>query len=293
MASQRETNIGEWPLLLAAVGWERRAGGLARARGGLASFGYEFLRFGLKQGWACLFGGLLLGLIILTALLYPAHVWLPRLDFLFGAAVLIQAGMLAFKLESWAEARVILVFHLTGMAMEIFKTSIGAWIYPGHSYLRLGHVPLFTGFMYAAIGSYLFRIWRLLDFRFSHHPGLKLLSVLAVMIYVNFFTSHFLPDIRLGLLAVTCVLFARTRVYYRPWLAYRSMPLLLGFLLVALFIWFAENIGTFTDLWRYPSQVAHWHFVPAQKLLAWLLLMLVSYTMVALAQRPLRRWVGD
>ena len=32
------------------------------------------------------------------------------------------------------------------------------------------------------------------------------------------------------------------------------MPLLLGFTLVALFIWFAENIGTFTAAWIYPHQ---------------------------------------
>lgn len=66
VASQRETNIGDWPLLLAVAGWEQRAGGFARARGGLALFGYEFLRFGLKQGWACLFGGLLLMLVSYT-----------------------------------------------------------------------------------------------------------------------------------------------------------------------------------------------------------------------------------
>jgi uncharacterized membrane protein YoaT (DUF817 family) len=33
-------------------------------------------------------------------------------------------------------------------------------------------VPLFTGFMYAAIGSYIARCWRLFDFRFTRHPPL-------------------------------------------------------------------------------------------------------------------------
>ena len=32
----------------------------------------EFLVFGLKQAWACLFGGLMLALIIGTHLVYPA-----------------------------------------------------------------------------------------------------------------------------------------------------------------------------------------------------------------------------
>lgn len=290
VAGDIKTSTGEWPFLARALGWEQRLGDAAAARGKFAAGLYEFLRFGLKQAWACMFGGMLLALILLTSLFYPAHAVLPRLDALFGMALLIQAGMLFCKLESLAEARIILLFHITGMAMEIFKTAIGAWIYPEHSYLRFGHVPLFTGFMYAAIGSYLFRIWRLLDFRFHAHPPLPALACLALAIYVNFFSSHFLPDIRLPLLAITCLVFARARVYFRPWRTYRSMPLLLGFLLVALFIWLAENIGTFADLWRYPSQAAHWHAVPLQKLLAWLLLMLVSYTMVAFAQRPLGIW---
>jgi uncharacterized membrane protein YoaT (DUF817 family) len=290
VAGDIQTSILEWPPLARTLGLQRRLGEAVLTRGRWAGWAYEFLRFGLKLAWACMFGAALLGLVILTAFLYPAHALLPRLDFLFLMALLIQAGMLYLRLESFAEVRIIFIFHVTGMAMEIFKTAIGAWIYPEHSFLRLGHVPLFTGFMYAAIGSYLFRSWRLLDFRFSHHPPLAPLTLLAVAIYINFFTSHFLPDIRLLLLAAVCVLFARTKIHFRPWRVHRSMPLLLGFVLTAFFIWLAENIGTFTDLWRYPSQAAHWHLVPLQKLLAWLLLMLVSYTMVALARRPLKHW---
>lgn len=114
---------------------------------------YELTRFGIKQGWACLFGALMLALLLGTHFLYPRGAFLPRYDFLVIAAVAIQAAMLGFKLETWEEAKVILLFHLVGTAMEIFKTSVGSWIYPEPSLLRLGGVPLFTGFMYAAIGS--------------------------------------------------------------------------------------------------------------------------------------------
>jgi uncharacterized membrane protein YoaT (DUF817 family) len=91
--------------------------------------------------------------------------------------------MLAFKLETWEEAKVIFVFHAVGTTMEVFKTSVGSWIYPEASLLRIGGVPLFTGFMYAAIGSYIARCWRLFDFRFTHHPPLWALSLLALGIY--------------------------------------------------------------------------------------------------------------
>lgn len=83
------------------------------------------------------------------------------------------------------------------------------------------------------------------------------------------------------LLAATIALFARATIYLKVWRTHRSMPLLVGFGLVALFIWFAENIGTVTWTWLYPGQRAHRSMVPASKLSSWLLLMIVSYAMVA------------
>lgn len=267
-----------------AVAREQAVGLWVQARGPFACRVYEFLRFGVKQAWACLFGALLLGLIIGTKIWYPQHAFPARYDVLLLAAVVIQAGMLGFRLETVNEAKVILVFHIIGTVMEVFKTSIGAWTYPEPSLLRIGGVPLFTGFMYAAIGSYLTRVWVLLDFRFTRHPPLPALGVLSVAIYVNFFSHHYLPDARVPLLVMTAVLFGRTVIYFRCWQTYRRMPLLLGFALVALFIWFAENIGTLTGVWRYPSQLHQWHAVPPEKLEAWLLLMIVSYTLVAVNQ---------
>ena len=168
---------------------------------------YEFVRFGIKQGWACLFGALMLALLIGTHLFYPRGASLARYDFLVLAAVAIQIAMLAFKLETWEEAKVILIFHVVGTAMEIFKTSVGSWIYPEDSLLRIGGVPLFTGFMYAAIGSYIARCWRLFDFRFTHHPPLWALVLLAAGIYVNFFAHHYVLDARVLLFALTALLF--------------------------------------------------------------------------------------
>lgn len=196
------------------------------------------------------------------------------------AAVLIQAAMLRLGLETWQEARAILLFHLVGTAMEIFKTAAGSWIYPEPAILRLAGVPLFTGFMYAAVGSYLVRAWRALDLRYVHHPSLAALAILATAAYANFFAHHFLPDARWVHFAASAILFRRTTVHYRVWHQWRQMPLLLGLALVTLFIWLAENIGTFTRTWIYPHQAATWTPVGPGKLGAWYLLMLISYAMV-------------
>ncbi|TXC64451.1 DUF817 domain-containing protein [Sphingosinicella ginsenosidimutans] len=253
---------------------------------GWRSWIYEFLLFGFKQGWACLFGALLLALLIATHFLYPADAALPRYDFLTLAALAIQVAMLRFRLETWDEAKVILAFHVAGTVMEVFKTGMGSWEYPEPSYLHIGAVPLFSGFMYASVGSYIARIWRIFDIRFTRYPPIWATIALAAAIYVNFFAHHWLPDARIALLAATLLVYGRTLFWFRPFRSYRPMPVLIGFLLVALFIWIAENIGSISHSWTYPSQREAWHMVPLAKLGSWYLLMIVSAVLVSLVQRP-------
>lgn len=246
---------------------------------------FEFVSFGIKQAWACLFGGAMLGLLLLTHFFYPEGAGLSRYDFLVIAAVTLQAALLLSGLETWEEARVIFVFHVVGTIMELFKTSAGSWIYPEESFLRIGAVPLFSGFMYAAVGSYLARVWRIFEFRFTQFPPLWLQGLLALAIYVNFFAHHWTVDIRYGLFAATALIYLRTLVWFRPDEIHRPMPLLIGFFLVAVFIWFAENLGTFARAWAYPGQENGWEMVSLSKLGSWYLLMIISFVLVASVHR--------
>jgi uncharacterized membrane protein YoaT (DUF817 family) len=247
---------------------------------------YEFLLFGFKQGWACLFGGLMLALLLGTHLFYPKDASLARYDFLTLAAIIIQLGMILLRLETWSEAKIILIFHIVGTVMELFKTSTGSWQYPEGNLLRIAGVPLFSGFMYAAVGSYIARIWRIFDFRFSHFPNIWATRILAFAIYINFFAHHWFPDIRVLLFSMMALLFWRTRVWFRVLNSDRWMPMLLGFFLVAAFIWFAENISTFSRAWIYPNQSHGWALVAPEKLGAWYLLMYISFILVAALHRP-------
>ena len=248
---------------------------------------FEFVMFGIKQAWACLYGGAMLALLILTMLFWPKEgAVLSRFDFLFLAAIALQVLLVALKLERMEEVKVIAIFHVVGTIMELFKTHMGSWTYPGDAFFKIGGVPLFTGFMYACVGSYIARITRLMDLRFSHYPPIWTTWVLAIGAYVNFFTHHFGPDIRVGLYLLSILIFARTRVYFTPDQKARWMPMLIGFLLVSLFIWFAENIGTFTNTWIYPHQMGGWHMVPFSKMGAWYLLMLLSFVLVTHVHPP-------
>lgn len=253
-----------------------------------SGFLVEFLVFGLKQAWACLFGALLLAALMAAALWYPDQAVLARNDFLVLTALAIQVVMLALRLETAREAAIILVFHIVGTGMELFKTAVGSWEYAAGGILHIGAVPLFTGFMYAAVGSYLARVMRMFDLRFRHYPRLWATGVLALAIYLNFFTHHWIWDFRWPLVAAVLALFIRTTMYFRVQRVTGKMPVALAFMLVALFIWIAENLGTAAGAWSYPNQHDGWHLVSISKLGSWFLLIQISVFLVTLVNRPQR-----
>jgi len=246
----------------------------------------EFWIFIIKQAYACLFGGYLVALIFITNFWYPLSI--PRYDFLFYAAIAFQVFLLVFKFETPKEAIVIILFHLVATGMEVFKTSdtIASWKYPEPFTLGFANYPLFAGFMYSAVGSYIARVWRIFDFKYSFYPKMFSTVILVTLIYINFFTHHYTFDIRWLLYLASFALFWQTHVYFKVDKTYHQMPLLLGWLLVSLFIWFAENIATYSHAWIYPNQSHGWHMVSIGKLSSWYLLMMLSFVLVSLVHKP-------
>jgi len=247
---------------------------------------HELLLFGVLQAWACLFAGILLVAIVATKFTWPAAAPIARYDFLLLVALAIQGGLLALKMERIEEAKVILIFHIAATVMELFKTAKGSWIYPEPNLIRIAGVPLFSGFLYSAVGSYIARCWRLFDFRFSGYPPQWTTWVLALAIYANFFSHHYVVDMRYAILAFAFLIYGRTVIHFTVDQVPRRMPLLLGFLLVALFIWIAENIGSFSAIWLYPHQLKSWSPVSLGKLGSWFLLMIISFVLVAVVNTP-------
>jgi len=135
--------------------------------------------------------------------------------------------------------------------------------------------------MYGAVGSYMVRVVRLFDLRFDRWPRQWLLVVVATGIYANFFGHHFVRDARYVLLALVVALFARTTMHVRVHRATVRMPVLVAMVLVALFIWAAEDVATWAGAWTYPDQTDGWRPVAPTKVVAWLLLMVISVALVA------------
>lgn len=254
------------------------------ARGRLPFWLQEFIMFGLKMGWAALFGGALLAGIILTKVIWQPYWAIARYDMLMIYAVALQIAFLLFKLETWEEAKVIALFHLTGTAMELFKVDAGSWAYPEAGLIKILDVPLFSGFMYAAVGSFMARTIRIFRMTFAPYPPLWMTFVLAGAIYINFFAHHFGPDIRIILFIGTVVLFWRTRIWFYIGKIPRWMPLPLAAFLSSFFLWVAENIGTSTGTWVYAGS-ASFEMASLSKMGSWYLLLYVSFVTVTLVTR--------
>ena len=241
----------------------------------------EFLYFGFKEARSCLFAGLLFSAIALVP--RSGFLDIPRYDVLLLIAMILQAWMVWTGLETIDELKAISLFHLIGFGLEVFKVSqgIGSWNYPDFGYTKIFGVPLFSGFMYSAVGSYIIQAWRFLDLKIRHHPPYWMASLTAMAIYANFFTHHFLGDYRWYIAACVLGLYARTTVIFRPLDQEREMPLSLSFVLIGFFIWVAENLGTFLDVWKYPNQLGAWSQVHMGKWSSWSLLVIMTFTIVA------------
>lgn len=240
--------------------------------------------FVLKQGWASIYGFALLVAIIVSSMVWDDAWWLTRYDALFLYAFGMQVFLLVARFESLREAKVILLFHVVGTVMEVFKLHMGSWDYPEYGFFEIGGVPLFSGFMYASVGSYMARVIRIFDMKFAPYPPFWTTVVLAVAIYGNFFWHHFWIDLRNVLFVATLVLFIRTRVWFYIGERAYWMPLPAAAFFTAFFLWLAENIGTLTGTWIYAGQT-QFEMVRLGKLGSWYLLLYISFLLVTLVYR--------
>ncbi|MCA0157367.1 DUF817 domain-containing protein [Tsukamurella sp. M9C] len=254
---------------------------LTRAQGFLG----QLLRFAWIELQCCAFA-----IAVFVGLAGSALIWsrwdppLARYDALLLYVIAVQVLFVATKRESWRELGVVCAFHLAGFALEVFKVAVGSWEYPDAALTKIAGVPLYAGFMYAAVGSYVCQAFRRFDLTVSRYRTGAVL-VLALAAYANFFTHHFLPDLRvviaLGFLVVT----VRSRVWFTVGAQRYWMPLPLSFVLIGFFLWIAENLATFLGAWRYPDQGEAWRMVHAGKFGSWVLLVSLSFVLVSLLDR--------
>ncbi|WP_188498666.1 DUF817 domain-containing protein [Pullulanibacillus pueri] len=239
----------------------------------------QLARFGWEQALSCVFPVVIFASLALTQII-PLP-FLPRYDWMLIICLLMQVLMVRFGLETRDELKVITLFHLIGLALELFKVHMGSWAYPEEGYSKIFGVPLYSGFMYASVASYLCQAWRRLKVELVKWPPFLLVIPLAAAIYLNFFTHHFWMDVRWWLSALVIIVFWKSWVTYEVGGTRYRMPLAFSFVLIGFFIWIAENIATFFGAWEYPNQTEAWSLVNFGKVSSWLLLVIVSFLIVA------------
>lgn len=239
----------------------------------------QLVHFGYLQAWSCLFPALIfLSLAVLKIVEIPG---VPDYDALLVICIAIQVWMVRSGLETMDELKVIGVFHLIGLALELYKVHMGSWQYPQEGWTKVAGVPLYSGFMYASVASYLCQAWRRLQVGLTNWPRSIWTVPLGAAIYLNFMTHHYILDLRWILTGLLFLLFFRTAVSFQVGESRYRMPLVLAFLLIGFFIWVAENLATLLGAWQYPNQRDAWTVVSLGKLSSWFLLVIVSFIIVA------------
>ena len=249
----------------------------------------QLIRFAWLEAQCCLFAVLFfLGLALVRVLPLPVD---PA-DALLAWCLAVTLVLWLVGWESGREVAVIFGFHLVGLALELFKVRQGSWSYPDTGHAAVGGVPLYSGFMYAAVGSYVCQAWRRFDLRITGYRPRATAGV-AGLVYLNFFTSHVTWDVRLPLALALLVVTRRTWVHFTVGRRRYAMPLALSFGLIGFFLWVAENAATWLRAWQYPSQESVWTLVHAAKLGSWSLLVVVSIVLVAGVKSREGRLYGD
>ncbi|RSL34983.1 DUF817 domain-containing protein [Salibacterium salarium] len=207
--------------------------------------------------------------------------FLYRYDFILLICLIVQLLMFRTGMETVDELKVIGVFHIIGLTLELYKVHMGSWAYPEEAWTKVFGVPLYSGFMYASVASYMCQAWRRLHLNLREWPVFLITVPLGAMIYLNFFTHHFIFDIRWILMIILVVVFIRTYVEFQVDDLKLKMPLVLSFFLIGFFVWIAENISTLFGAWQYPNQGEAWEIVHIGKISSWFLLVIVSFIIVA------------
>lgn len=246
--------------------------------GRVAAFAARFVWLELQS--------LTFAIVIFAAIAVTSVVSLPihRYDLLLALGIVLTLVLWWTGWESGREVAVICGFHLLGVTMEFFKVAAGSWEYPEDAITKVAGVPLYAGFMYAAVGSYIVQAWRRFDLRVTAFRPWPL-GVLAVAAYLNFFTHHWIPDVRWLIALLFVVEMRRTLVHFSVGPHRLRMPLAVAFVGIGFALWIAENLGTLLGAWQYPNQREIWEAVHVGKFGSWSLLVSLSLVLIAVVKQ--------
>lgn len=236
----------------------------------------EFGAFAWKQVQASVFAIFVFGMLAVS---HWQHV-LPRYDFMLVSCLAMQVFMVWSKLETKKELVAVTAFHAIGLILELYKVNRGSWSYPEFAYTKIANVPLYSGFMYASVASYVFQAYRVFGLEFTRMPKKAWVLVGVALIYLNFFTARTFGDNRIWIILSLLALFLPSQAHFTCQTKRFRMPLALSFGLIGFFVWVGENLCTYLGAWLYPHQLDGWEMVGAGKIVSWSMMVMVAFALI-------------
>lgn len=95
----------------------------------------QLLHFTYEQALSCLFPVTIFLTLALSKIISIPGLY--RYDFILIVCLLMQWIMYKTDLETKDELKVITIFHLIGLLLEIYKVHFGSWSYPEEAYSKI------------------------------------------------------------------------------------------------------------------------------------------------------------
>lgn len=229
-------------------------------------------------------GGYVLLLIggLLAAHLVPLPVAQYDAVLVYCVIVTVVAGSLGWLTRR--ELIAMLAGYVTVMALAIVAVTQGERSYPLDGWAEIGGVPLLAGFGGAAVVAYVCRLWRLLAIEVEHFQSVTA-SAVAVLIYANFISRHWLLDIRALLAPLLLVVLRRCWVTFTLTGRRRRIPAALGYLATVLPLWALERLCAVLvgDGWL-------WSTIPVGSGGSWALLVAAAFLAVTFLKSREGTW---
>jgi uncharacterized membrane protein YoaT (DUF817 family) len=145
------------------------------------------------------------------------HSFIARYDFLLIACLVAQVALILLKIESRREVAVIMIFHILGLLLELHKVKYGSWSYPEDAITKIQGVPLYSGFMYSSVASYICRAWDNFDLTIKDWPSHWFTIPIGAVIYLNFFSNAFIYDFRWIIIGLVVLIFRNECLFLEQW----------------------------------------------------------------------------
>ncbi|WP_392397552.1 DUF817 family protein, partial [Priestia megaterium] len=96
-----------------------------------------------------------------------------------------QLLILIFKPQTLHQLKLIPLFHLIPLTLQLYKLHIASSTYPEKPFTKLSPLPLYSPFIYPTLPTYISQLSTTLQLNLTNSPSTSILTILSMAIYLN------------------------------------------------------------------------------------------------------------